>query len=193
MRKFRTKLQLYANLWKLILTIVIPTILFSVNGSHCLETLYFKRPNATCDSFIGQISMVSEKKIDKCSNYLPLIVACFGILSGGLCFKLCKVACKILSQVLDFSLSLILSTPITLAIVLSMYGKNMDKIDHLVSCQFPVPELTIKNAAEEVFGLIKDDPGIYAVIAALLGFLSFLLVTNHVWKPGTERLQRTDK
>lgn len=197
MRVFRTKLQMYSNVWKMILTFAIPTALFSVScpsGMDCLETLYFRKSNATVDTLVGLFRLVSEKNVDGCSrDFLPFIIAFCGVLSGGLGYQLCKISCKILTQVFDFSLSLVLSTPVTIAIILTMYSGYITSSPHEPSCNLPFPKWSNESATDDIFPLLIKGNVLYVIGAALLGFLSLLIVTNHIWKPGSERLQSTDK
>ncbi|XP_060586790.1 chitin synthase chs-1-like isoform X2 [Ruditapes philippinarum] len=195
MRKSRTKLTLYANFWKMILTLVLPIAIYGVKcgtDSECTNTLYFKHDVAKLNSGIGHIDLTSKKDFGKCNNHLPLVVAAIGILCSGICFKVGKVACKIMTQIVDYSLPLVLTTPTTIGIILWMYGGFLTTDD--IGCEIPFPKWAKNDGAKVYFGHFLDDPEIWIpIIAGLIGFVSLLLITNHVWTPGKERLQRTDK
>ena len=196
-KKFRTKLMLYSNIWKMMLAIVTPIALFGINcneGSECIDVLYFTRDRAILHSTIGEVELISEKKFNNCNSHLPLIVAAIGVLAGGMCFKIAKVGCKIMTQVMDYSLPLVLSTPAALGVVIAMYGGFITISADEVSCHLPFPSWSKDNGAADFFTLMIDDTNnLYLMGAALCGFLSLVLVTNHIWMPGKERLQRTDK
>lgn len=185
----------------MVLTIALPTLMFSLrceDGSACLEALYFRRNDEpiSLDTFFGTFTLVTEKTFGNCSNYLPVIIACFGVLSGVLCFKLGKIACKILTQVFDFSIPLVLSTPLSIVVVVAMYSGYMTTAEDAASCQLPFPEWVDGNTSEMLAERLRSAEAwkvISAIAAAVLSFISFLLVTNHVWKPGKERLQQTDR
>lgn len=181
----------------MILTILIPIALFGIScsdGEGCIHTLYFTRDTATLHSTIGEIELISEKKFNNCNNYLPLIVASIGALAGALCYKLGKVACKIMTQIVDYSLPLVLSTPVTIGVIIAMYEGFMISAADEVSCGIPFPEWSKDNQAANYFQLFFDETeNLFLLGAMVCSFLSLMLVTNHVWMPGKERLQRTDK
>lgn len=181
----------------MILTIIIPTVMYGIgcqNGEQCIDTLYYTRDTATLHSTIGHEELISEKDFNNCSNYLPLMVAAIGVLAGGVCFKLGKIACKIMTQIVDYSLPFALSTPVAMGVVLAMYDGFMTTPPDDVSCAIPFPRWSSRNVAAEYFQWFTDDSDNLLLLGAMLcGFLSFLLVTNHVWMPGKERLQRTDR
>lgn len=198
MRKCRTKLTLYASVWKMVITLVLPTAIFGINcdnlSDSCSKTMYFKLDKATVHSGIGHVDLVSEKKFGECSHYLPLIVAAVGVLCSGVCFKVGKIACKIMTQIVDYSIPLVLSTPAALGLILGMYSGFVTTKD--IGCDIPFPFWATDQGSSDYFGKLmdRDQLGIWLpVIAGLAGFISLLLVTNHVWTPGKERLQRTDK
>lgn len=196
-KKFRTKLQLYSNVWKLILSLLIPLALFGItcnDGTQCIDALYYTRDGAILNSSLGYVELVTAKTFNKCDNHLPLIVACLGILAGGVSFKLGKVACKIMTQIMDYSLPLVLSTPTALGVLFAMYGGFMTT-PAKESCYLPFPIWKQpENAAADYMQLLWDNKdNLFFVGAALIGYLSLLLITNHIWMPGKERLQRTDK
>lgn len=196
MRKYRSTLTLYASVWKMIITILIPTAVYGFFcdnlSSDCVRTVYFKQDYAVLHSGIGHIDLISTKDFGSCSHYLPLIIATIGALCGGVCFKVGKIACKIMTQIVDYSLPLVLSTPVTLGLILGMYAGFITTKD--VGCTLPFPEWAENHSSTEYFEhFIHGYQYWFPVFAGLTGFISLLLVTNHVWSPGNERLQRTDK
>ncbi|WAR10593.1 CHS2-like protein [Mya arenaria] len=198
MRKYRTKLMLYSSFWKLCLTLLLPLALYGISckdGEMCIKTLYYKADSATLHSSIGHIELQSSKNFGECSNYLPLVTAAIGVLAGVVAFKLGKVACKIMAQVVGYSLPLVLSTPATFAVILAMYSGFLTEDSSGCYIPFPRWEDHHPNASTAAlyFDSMADNEHWFMFGAALCGFFSLLLVTNHVWMPGKERLQRTDK
>lgn len=178
------------------LSILIPLTLFGINckdNTQCIDVLYYTRDSATLHSTVRHVELDIVKEFNDCNNYLPLIVASFGILAGGMCFKLGKVACKIMTQIMDYSLPFCLSTPVAIGVVIAMYDGFMTTRAEKV-CYLPFP-LWAKGISTAGFFklLINDTNNLFFIGAAVIGFFSLLLITNHVWMPGKERLQRTDK
>ena len=194
-RQMKTKLLLFTAIWKLILLIVIPIAIFGTtceeSGGECIQALFMKSP-AKLDSSLISTILDTDKNFDKCNNHLPLVVAAVCILSSGVCFKSAKVACKIMSQVVGFSLPLVLSTPATVGIILGMYSGFITTAN--TGCSIPFPKWNINTNSASYFSDVANElENLIYIIAGLVGFLSLLLVTNHIWLPGKQRLQRTDQ
>ena len=198
-RQRRTKLLLFTALWKLVLLIIVPLAISGIacegDGSHCIKALYGTENEAKLSSNLITTTYDSEKIFGQhgnCSDYLPLLVAAVSIASSIVCFKCAKVACKIMAQVVDFSLPLVLSTPAAIGIVLGMYSGFITTND---GCSLPFPQWN-SSLGEDAAQYFSDmgDPweNVLFIIAGLVGFLSYLLVSNHIWLPGKTRLQRTD-
>lgn len=198
-RQRRTKLLLFTSLWKLVLLIIIPIAMAGISceesGTVCIRALYRTTTEGTLSSSLITTTFDTDKSFAKfgdCTDYLPLAVAAVSILSSIVCFKAGKVACKIMTQMVDFSLPLILSTPAAIWIIIGMFSGFLTTTD---GCSFPFPHWndTLTDGAASYFSdLANHWENILPIIAGLVGFLSFLLVTNHVWLPGKVRLQRTD-
>ena len=195
-RQRRTKLLLFTALWKLILVIIIPLAISGIacadDGSHCIKALYGTEREAKLSSNLFTTTYDNGKSFGNCSDYLPLLVATVSISSSIVCFKCSKVACKIMAQVVDFSLPLVLSTPAAIGVVLGMYSGFMTSND---GCSLPFPHWNTtlgKDAADYFNDMENHWENVLFIIAGLVGFLSYLLVSNHIWVPGKTRLQRTD-
>ena len=191
MRKCRTKLTLYASVLKMILTIVTPIAIYGIKcGSNCIDTLYFKDAFASLQSdSVGHIELNSKEDFGQCDNHLPLIVAAIGVLCSGICFKVGKVACKIMTQIVDYSLPLVLVTPATLCLIILWMFDGLD-----LGCEIPFPKWAKDQSSSKYFDNFTKMSDVWiSIIAGVVGFVSLLLITNHVWTPGKERLQRTDK
>ena len=166
-------------------------------GTVCIEALYDRTKNeARLYSSLLSFIFDTEKKFgkdDKCYSFLPLLIATVSIFSSIVCFKTAKVACKIMTQVLDFSLPLVLSTPAAIGIVLGMYSGFLTTNSDGCALPFPQWNTTMTLGSAQYFGNVSNHwENLLPIIAGLVGFLSFLLVTNHIWLPGKVRLQRTD-
>ncbi|KAL4217427.1 Chitin synthase 2 [Mactra antiquata] len=195
-RKHRTKLTLYSSVWNLILTLLVPLALYGFAcdnvSADCVNTLYFKHDKATLNSGLGHVELTTSKNFGECNNYLPLIIASVGILCSGVCFKVGKVGCKIMTQVADYSLPLVLATPASIAIILGMYSE--DFLSTFGDCTLPFPTWESEKDSKDYFSkFMDDDKSWFPVIAGVVAYISFMMVTNHVWTPGKERLQTTDR
>lgn len=194
MRKYRTKLMLYGNIWKMMLTILLPTAIYGIScndGNACLKALYYKAASASLHSTIGHVELISAKSFGQCYEYLPLVTATIGALGGVVTFKVGKIACKIMAQVIGYSLPLVLSTPAAIGLILGMYGGILTSNADPKLCVLPFPQWVNSGAGDFFQSLIGEQWTLLVMYAA--AFVSLILVTNHVWIPGKERLQTTDK
>ncbi|XP_052234766.1 chitin synthase chs-1-like isoform X1 [Dreissena polymorpha] len=195
MRKYRTKLMLYGSIWKMILTILVPTAIYGIScndGNACLKALYYKAASASLHSTIGHVELVSAKSFGNCYAYLPLVTATVGAIGGIVTFKVGKIACKIMAQVIGYSLPLVLSTPAAIGLILGMYGGVLTSNADPKLCVLPFPQWVHNFGAGDFFQSLIGTQWTLLVVYAV-AFVSLVMVTNHVWIPGKERLQTTDK
>ena len=198
-RQRRTKLLLFTALWKLVLVIIIPLAMSGIScegdGIHCIKALYGTENEMKLSSNLITTTFENEKIFGQngnCSDYLPLLVAAVSIIASIVCFKTAKVACKIMAQLVDFSLPLVLSTSAAIGVVLGMYSGFVTTND---GCSLPFPHWnsTLTEDSAQYFSDIGNNwENVLPIVAGLVGFLSYLLVSNHIWLPGKTRLQRTD-
>ncbi|XP_033728979.1 chitin synthase chs-2-like [Pecten maximus] len=188
----RTKIGLLTMLWKLVLTYsVMPALLFGANcnsSTSCIDSVFYHfEDNVTphMNTPIGDDIIMQDNRED--CWYLPLLMAVTNILSDIICFKVAKAACKILAHKVGYALPIALSTPVTIALLFGSYSSTT--VSTLASCKIPFPtwDGDASNVVDE-FDFFK-----YAVIAGILAYMSLLLITNHVWSPGKERLAATEK
>ncbi|GAB1605228.1 chitin synthase chs-1 [Argonauta hians] len=99
------------------------------------------------------------------------------IVSGIICCYLAGMACKLHMQKMGFSLPLILITPVSV-------GINIAQCTHNI-----IPSYLFK----EKWSCFKIEiPGETLTPILLLGllFISILIITNHIWVPGSERMSQ---
>lgn len=191
----RTKIGLLTMMWKLVLTFsVMPSLLFGVNcnSTACIDSIFY--------SFEEGVTPIIQNPIDGDGDYiemdgdrvtacwyLPLLMAVVNILSDIICFKVAKAACKILAHKIGYALPVALSTPITIALLFGSFSSTT--VSTIAGCTIPFPTWTgDASIVVEQFDFFK-----YAIIAGVLAYTSLLLITNHVWSPGKERLAATEK
>ncbi|KAL3854410.1 hypothetical protein ACJMK2_013680 [Sinanodonta woodiana] len=193
-KKQRTKLCLIANIWKLILAIILPIAIFVPGcGLDCARTLFLLELKTTkLEGFFGNTNLNYNKHFGSCSNYLPLVVAAISIFCSGVCYKAVKTACKITAQVFCVSLPLALTTPVSIAILFGIYAGIVTTSTTGCILPFPVWENKATSPAHYL-GYITNNDWWMAILAGVAGYLSFLIICNHIWAPEDERLQRTDK
>lgn len=193
MRRHRVKVGIFVNLWKIVVTIIVtPCLLFGIfceNKDSCIKAFYFQNVKGEL-RYISNGSMIDNRHFgEECISYFPFMISLANILSSIICFKLAKAACKILAQKLCFALPVVLSTPVVIGFILSLYGQTAGI--SFGQCNLPMPIWKDEEDPTVLFDIIDT---YWVVIAAgALGYFSFLLVTNHIWSPGKERLIATDR
>jgi hypothetical protein len=188
-KRERVRIGIIANLWKIILTIVImPSILIGAgceNGGACVKTFFFQSVGKAEFMLTDSTNFTIDGQYGKdCTPQLPFIVLMVNILSNIICFKCVKVASKIMTQRLCFALPIVISTPVVLGVFLGMYSKVLNLGS--ANCIFPLPYWL--NGPSSLFECYWS-----ALTAGLLGFLSFLVISSHIWSPNKERLISTDR
>ncbi|KAK3082737.1 hypothetical protein FSP39_003848 [Pinctada imbricata] len=194
MRRRRTKVTVLTSLWKIIMTLIImPSFIFGVgceNGNNCLLKYFYRPADAysRLTETLSNATLTDDRNFGQdCVPYLPFIMAVLNIMSSVICFKAGKAACKIVAQRVSFSLPLALSTPVVLGFILAFLSSTAN----INADTCPLTNFVWNGDPTILFDVIGD---FWPVLAAgILGYLSFLLITNHVWSPSKERLISTDK
>lgn len=127
------KINLLTHLWKMIITFVGVIIMFGSGGNKCMDTLFFRSPNATskCTVFdnvtlIDGFTMSGD--LEGCGAHHAFYYALVSIIASVVCYNAGKAACQVRAQVLCFALPLVLSTPLTFGLlVLSYSTKNSNR------------------------------------------------------------------
>ncbi|XP_062589948.1 chitin synthase chs-2-like [Saccostrea cucullata] len=203
MRKERVRIGIITNLWKIILTLIImPSVLFGASckdGQACIRTFFFQSaPKAEIIRIASSNLTMNGQYGDKCVSYLPYMVALTNVISSIICYKCVKAASKILAQKLCFALPIVLSTPAVLGLFFGIYSHTLNpeippsETLTLGTCIFPLPYGSNNNVDPSIlFELVE----FYwpALVAGISGFLSFLMISNHIWSPNKERLIPTDR
>ncbi|KAH3803412.1 chitin synthase chs-2-like isoform X2 [Dreissena polymorpha] len=184
LHKCNTKVYLIVYTWKIVVTIAVVTIIYSiecVNGKSCIETLYGARLNATLVSgTFGKTLFVENDVYGECPTYLPLQVAAVNIVSSYACYRCCVAANKILTQIPSFSLPLVLATPILITIMAAGFSRN--ELSMTTGCYLPFPKWTD--------GLAYDWS---MIMASIMGYMTIILVTSYIWRQTKERMKHKDR
>ncbi|XP_061164528.1 chitin synthase chs-2-like [Saccostrea echinata] len=203
MRKERVRIGIITNLWKIILTLIImPSVLFGgscKDGEACIRTIFFEPTGKAEIIRIASTNLtINGQYGDRCVSYLPYIVSLVNVISSIICYKCVKAASKILAQKLCFALPIVLSTPAVFGLFFGIYSHTLNpeipasETWTIGTCIFPLPYGSNNNVDPSIlFKLIE----FYwpALVAGILGFLSFLVISNHIWAPNKERLIPTDR
>lgn len=198
MKKERVRVEIITSVWKITLTILImPAILFGTSckdGDACIRTIFFE------SSGRAEINIVSSNltfEIDpqnKCYSYLPFVISVLNVVSNAVCYKCVKVASKILAQKVSYVLPVVFSTPAVIGLFLGIYLQLIPlKMEtDAGTCVIPLP---VWSSQDSDLSTILKYMEIFwpAILAGLLGFLSFLIISNHVWSSGKARLIATNR
>lgn len=193
-RKFsrgKTKIMCISVSWKIVLTLcIMPVVLVEPScGRSCINFLFIRTTSKDGPEIHNDILNTKLTDFrDFCTDldWLPFLIAIVHVFMNGICYKFCKAACKVIGQRLAFGLPLLLVTPITLSLVLAFLSTTSITIN---SCKLSFPmwkgDVTIIQEHIDDYWLM--------IVGGLLSYVSFLLITNHIWTPRKERLQPTDK
>ena len=188
-RDQHVRIELLTSLWKTIVTLTVPAVLFAVGGEDCARTFFFKGSLGTNCSVFGNINLTDSRPPPgtACHVDFPLIVAAVNILCSALCYNIARACCKVRAQIPCFSLPLVLSTPATFGfLVLSYSSRNQNRV--FMQCDFAwVPPIADMSAA--LRGFTED----FWIPVAVVSYLALLYLTGHIWTPRDERLARTSK
>lgn len=190
----KEKVGVLVNLWKIIIMIVLmPCLVYGIfckTRDTCIKVFFFHHGPAEL-RYISNASMTDNRNFGKdCISYVPFIVSIVNIFSNLICFKFAKAACKILAQKFCFALPVLLSTPVVIGIILGIYSSSIDLT--FGKCTLPFPVWIDREHDRDVFTDIKDTYWV-VIIAGVLGFVSTIIVTNHIWYPEKKILLTTDR
>lgn len=192
METHREKVGIIVNLWKIIIMIILmPCFVYGVfckSHDNCIKVFFFQHVPAEL-RYVSNATVTDTRNFGKnCISYLPFIVSIVNILSNLICFKFAKAACKILAQRPCFALPVILSTPVVVGIILGIYSRSINITFGKCTLLFPV--WTDRDG--NIFRDIRDTYWV-AIVAGVLGYVSYIIVTNHVWYPVKIKLLTTDR
>lgn len=190
----KEKVGVLVNLWKIIITMVLmPCLVYGIfckTRDTCIKVFFFHHGQAEL-RYISNASMTDNRNFGKdCIAYVPFIVSIVNIFSNLICFKFAKAACKIRAQKFCFALPVLLSTPVVIGIILGIYSRSIDLT--FGKCTLPFPVWIDREHVRDVFIDIKGTYWV-VIIAGALGFVSTIIVTNHIWYPVKKILLTTDR
>lgn len=198
MRREKVRIGIITNLWKIILTLlVMPALLFGTSckdGDACIKTIFFESSGKAEINIVYTNLTFETTKKDSCYSFLPFVVSIMNVMSSVICYKCVKSASKILAQKLSYAIPVVLSTPVVIGLFWGIYSELITlKIGtDAKTCVIPLPVWTSKNY--DPSSMFKNMEFSWsAVLAGLFGFLSFLMISNHIWSPDKERLIATDR
>jgi hypothetical protein len=186
-KRHRTKITLMAYLWKIVLTIMIPSAIFGVDcvKGLCIDVFYFQQRNATLNLVVGNTELLDGQDFFGCDQFLPFIVMAVNVACSVVCYKVGKAACKVVAQEAGFSLPLLLSTPVTVGVFVYLFHYPVSVAG--TACNPPFPRFV------DDWSLGDIDNSWAILVAGVLGFVSYVFITNYIWIPGSERMQKTEK
>ena len=130
LRKYRSKIYVFINPLKIILTFIIGYLLLPKHLK--IEYMNFSQSTNSTTNSINEIPQAQIKdSIDLFANehgfYIPLLI---NVISSALCYFSSRLACKVLMQSFGFALPLSLTTPVTFTILalIGYYKKKPDKL-----------------------------------------------------------------
>lgn len=198
MKKEIVRVGIITNIWKLILTLLImPALLIGTSckdGDACIRTVFFE------SSGKAEITVVSSNLTFEvipqyeCYSYLPFVVSVINVVSSAACYKCVKVASKILAQQFSYALPVIISTPVVIGLFLGIYSQFITlKVErNAETCVIPLPVWS--NQDYDLSSIFNNIEICWpAILAGLSGFISFLIISNHVWSSGKARLIATHR
>ncbi|ESO97576.1 hypothetical protein LOTGIDRAFT_208748 [Lottia gigantea] len=179
-----TKLEFCGMLFKLIITFLVPIVIFAPR--NCGKTLFLQSEKDRSDcSLFGNVTLVNKPE-GYTITYVPLILAGVNILSSVIGFKVAKTACVIRSQIACFTIPLILVTPLSFVIILLSYKQHFIQsiLPHHVA--WPV----LRESASWIDFLNVYSTNLYLPIM-FVEFINLLITVDYLWKPGTEKTAST--
>ncbi|XP_053386095.1 chitin synthase chs-2-like isoform X2 [Mercenaria mercenaria] len=188
-RRMRTKIYIFASMWKIILTLGLMTVMMTAGNKSCLSVLYFDIDFAQdCPHLVNP----SGNNIDSDSFHTdPYWIALIQILSCLMCYQFSKIACKVMLQVVSFSLPLMIAAPIIAGLfIANCEAWNVDKITNPLLPQYLYWTCDINGISRGFLETLYSD---YLLPVSLLWWLSFMWVTFHIWMPRVERLVQTER
>lgn len=188
----REKVGIIVNLWKIIIMIILmPCFLYVVfckSHDNCIKVFFFQHVPAEL-RYVSNANVTNTRNFGKnCISYLPFMVSIVNILSNLICFKLAKAACKILAQRLCFVLPVMLSTPAVVGIILGIYSRSINITFGKCTLLFPVWTDQDGNNFRDIM-----DTYWVVIAAGVFGYVSSIIVTNHVWFPSRINRLTTDR
>ncbi|XP_067686177.1 chitin synthase chs-2-like isoform X2 [Haliotis asinina] len=194
-RKRGSKIYLLTSIWKILLTIAIPAVIFSWSSNKCLRAFFVLEPAARNCSVFQNITITDSAQARAppastgCHPYLPFFVAAVNIVSSILCYKIGKSACKILAQVWCFAIPLLLSIPVTCAIIISTYTFN-DGLSDFLGCTVPwIPHVKDHNLFDFMIQYIET----YWLPVGMASYVSLIYIAGHIFTPHCTRMASTEK
>ncbi|XP_048237709.1 chitin synthase chs-2-like isoform X3 [Haliotis rufescens] len=195
-RKRGSKIYFLTSLWKIVLTIALPAVIFSWGSNKCVRAFFVLEPTARNCSVFEDITIADSAQegaptvsVPSCHPYLPFMVATVNIVSSILCYKIGKSACKILAQVWCFAIPLLLSVPVTSGILISTYMFN-DEITSFLGCNVPwIPG--VKN--HDLFDFLLQYTETYWLPVGMASFISLIYIAGHIFTPRCPRMASTEK
>ena len=172
----RSKETLIISIYKIVLNLCLLLVYIVVIVGHrkqeTREVLFGKFPSSNITVFSRTIVLTSEPEVGVgCLFEEPYYLALLSISSGLLFWKLSEHACKIMMHVVDFAIPVVLNvplTPVTLYLVLS----NVDDFV-LRDCNLPFIIHWTSVTPSDIALLLA---------AGILGYVSMIMLTLHVWK-----------
>ncbi|KAK3611792.1 hypothetical protein CHS0354_014144 [Potamilus streckersoni] len=193
----RKKFNIAGNLCKILLTFIFLQLVFGINcenGIACMNTLFGNSHDLSTlkgfwDSPLGRTNFISAPSFGQCDSYLPIIIAVVSIVCSGLCYKAAKIGCTILAQIACMSLPLAISSPVAIGVLIGYMDHSFQQSS--LTCDLPFPFWSDKDL--KMSGYVKKSHYWMIIVAGILGYVSFLIISYHIWLPGKKYIQKSEK
>ncbi|XP_071150228.1 chitin synthase chs-2-like [Mytilus edulis] len=169
----RTKTSCIVSFWKILITFLAVITIFTSRGTDSMLAFraLFNKGIASTNIFFGE-QHIGFNPI--CQANAPFLAALICIICEYLCYKTSKTVCVINCQRFGFSLPMTTIPPIvTIVIVGLMHHPDILKLD---SCDLLFSDWCIKDISRLADNCLK------LIIAFVLLYISFLVITRHIWK-----------
>jgi chitin synthase len=188
-RRMRTKIYIFASIWKIILTLALMTVMMTAGNKSCLSVLYFDIDFAQdCPHLVNP----SGNNVDSDAFHTePYWIALIQILSCLMCYQFSKIACKVMLQVVSFSLPLMIAAPVIAGLfIANCEAWNVDQSTNPFLPPYLYWTCDINGISR---GFLETLYSGYFLPVSFLWWLSFMWVTFHIWMPRVERLVQTER
>ncbi|XP_063411465.1 chitin synthase chs-2-like [Mytilus trossulus] len=169
----RTKTSCIVSFWKILISFLAVITIFTSRGTDSMLAFraLFNGRIASTNIFFGDQTIGVNPN---CQSNVPFLAALICIICEYHCYKTSKTVCVINCQRFGFSFSLATIPPIvTIVIGGLMHHPDILKLD---SCDLLFSDWCIKDNSR------LADNCLELIIAFVLLYISFLIITRHIWK-----------
>ncbi|CAC5405893.1 CHS1 [Mytilus coruscus] len=169
----RTKTSCIVSLWKMLITFLAVITIFTSRGTDSMLAFraLFNKGIASIKTVFGEQNMGFNPI---CQTDVPFLAALICIICDYLCYKTSKTVCVINCQRFGFSLPMAAIPPVVTIVIGGLM--NHPDILKLDSCDLLFSDWCIKDNSR------LSEKCTELIIAFVLLYISFLIITRHIWK-----------